>query len=267
MAGAQVAQARRVPFIAPATGATALRDKDKDMVFNIRASFKDEVTRIATHLQTTGVKRVSFFSLLIPESKIMFEHLGEHLGRSGLKYFSVANVTPDAIDIPKAARELKPAETHAVVMFCPGKMCADLAREVRQQGGMHVTFYTISSAGDVFGPLAEQGASIAVSQVMPYPWIPGQFSVVNQYQKAMSQAGKTDYGYWSLEGYVSARVLVEGLRRMSGSPSPQALATAMRSLGTLDIGNLEITPGAAPSNSRGAFTEITLARAGGRYRR
>jgi ABC-type branched-subunit amino acid transport system substrate-binding protein len=264
-AGAEVAHARHVPFVAPASGATVLRQQDKDMVFNVRASFKDEAKRIAAHAKTTGLQRVSFFSVDLPESKVVFDHLGQHLSRAGLKVFSSAHVQPGAMDLAKAVAELKPAETQAVVMFCPGKVCTDMIHEVRNQGGRHVAFYAVSAAGDVFGPLAEQGVSIAVTQVMPYPWVAGPFPVVMHYQKAMTQAGHKDFGYWSLEGYVSARVLVEGLRRMHGAPSATALTSAMRAMGKLDIGGFEVSLRNEADEHHG-FTEITLASKRGHYR-
>lgn len=263
VAGARVANERRVPFIAPATGVSSLRGAGNDMVFNVRASFKEETSRIVSHLQVMGIERISFFSLLIPESQVMFDHMAGLLGRQGRQLFSVANVKVGQVDLARAAAELKPAQTQAVVMFCPGRMCADLIQEVRKQGGAP-SFYTISSAGDVFGELAAQGASIAVTQVMPYPWTAGQFPIVQQYQQAMKAAGDGRLGYWSLEGYISAQVLVEGLRRIKGEPSPASLLAAMQSLGMVRLGGFDLTLD-RDRRDGSSYTDITLARPEGRY--
>ncbi|MDQ0068700.1 ABC-type branched-subunit amino acid transport system substrate-binding protein [Variovorax boronicumulans] len=194
VAGAQVAVENRVPFIAPATGVSSLRQPGNDYVFNVRSSFKDETSHIVSHLQVLGIKRIGFFSLEIPESKVMFDHMGGLLGKGGQKFFTAVNQPPGKVDLKKAAEELKPKEVQAIVMFCPGKMCADLVGEIRKQGGAP-TFYTISSAGDVFGELAAQGVSIAVTQVMPYPWTVGAFPIVAKYQQAMKAADDTRIGY------------------------------------------------------------------------
>ena len=265
VAGAKVAIENRVPFIAPATGVSSLRQADNDYVFNVRASFKEETSRIVSHLQILGIERISFFSLQIPESKVMFDHMAEMLGKSGKKFFSASNVQPGKVDLAKAAVELKPKETQAIVMFCPGKMCADLVGEVRKQGGAPA-FYTISSAGDVFGDLADKGVSIAVTQVMPYPWLASGLPVVSKYQEAMKAAGNTGYGYWSLEGYISAQVLVEGLRRINGAPSRAAMLGAMQSLGKLNLGGFELTLD-RDHRDGSRYTDLTLARSGGKYLR
>ncbi|MDH6166443.1 branched-chain amino acid transport system substrate-binding protein [Variovorax boronicumulans] len=263
VAGAQVAVENRVPFIAPATGVSSLRQPGNDYVFNVRSSFKDETSHIASHLQVLGIKRIGFFSLEIPESKVMFDHMGGLLGKSGQKFFAAVNQPPGKVDLKKAAEELKPKEVQAVVMFCPGKMCADLIGEIRKQGGSP-TFYTISSAGDVFGELAAQGVSIAVTQVMPYPWTVGSFPIVGKYREAMKAANDTRIGYWSLEGYVSAQVLVEGLRRINGAPSRATMLAAMQNLGHLNLGGFDLT---IDREDRGGshFTDLTLARSGGKY--
>lgn len=265
LAGAKVAEARHIPFIAAATGASGLRQPGNDYLFNVRASFKEEVSRIVNHLQTLQLERISFFSLLIPESKVMFDHITGLLARKGQKLFAVANVEPGKVDLVKAAQALRPRESQAVVMFCPGGMCVDLINELRKQGGAGLSFYTISSAGDVFGKLAQEGASIAVTQVMPYPWTPGS-PVVGRYQKAMAAAGSAEFGYWSLEGYVAASVLVEGLRRMPGNPSPEALLAGMRSIGRLDLGGYEVTLDRSYHDGS-TYTDVTLARPDGKYRR
>jgi branched-chain amino acid transport system substrate-binding protein len=265
VAGARVASANRVPFVAPATGVSSLREPGNEHVFNVRASFKDESSRIVSHLMVLGIERIGFFSLFIPESKVMFEHMNELLGQSGRKFFSAANVQPGQIDLPKVAAQLRPKETQAIVMFCPGKLCVELIQAVRQQGGAP-TFYTISSAGDVFGELADQGVSIAVTQVMPYPWLAGTFPIVKQYQDAMRAAGNARLGYWSLEGYVNAQVLVAGLRRMQGPPSRTAFLQAMRSLGRLNLGGYVLAFDRDPHNGS-HFTDITMARGAGQYRR
>ncbi|MDQ0609264.1 branched-chain amino acid transport system substrate-binding protein [Variovorax sp. W1I1] len=263
VAGAQVAVENRVPFIAPATGVSSLRQPGNDYVFNVRSSFKDETSHIVSHLQVLGIKRIGFFSLEIPESKVMFDHMGGLLGKGGQKFFTAVNQPPGKVDLKKAAEELKPKEVQAIVMFCPGKMCADLVSEIRKQGGAP-TFYTISSAGDVFGELAAQGVSIAVTQVMPYPWTVGAFPIVAKYQQAMKAADDTRIGYWSLEGYISAQVLVEGLRRINGTPSRASMLAAMQNLGHLNLGGFDLT---IDQNDRGGshFTDLTLARSGGKY--
>ena len=50
-------------------------------------------------------------------------------------------------------------------------------------------------------------------------------TLVREYQAAMKVAGFTDFSHLSLEGYVNAKVTVEGLRRAGRTPGP---ATAAR---------------------------------------
>jgi hypothetical protein len=61
---------------------------------------------------------------------------------------------------------------------------------------------------------------------------------------------------------------VEGLRRMDGNdkPTPGALAEAMRSIGRLNFGGFEVVLDRAYRNGS-RYTDITLARSAGKYRR
>lgn len=263
VAGARVASQYRTAFIAPATGVSTLRGPGSEHVFNVRASFKDEASRIVSHLRVLNVQRISFFSLQIPESEVMQMHMSKLLAESGLKFYAVANMAPGRVDIAKAAEQLKTRDTQAVVMFCPGEMCAELVREVRKRDASP-NFYAVSSAGDVFGKVADEGASISVTQVVPYPWLAGSFPIVKSYQDAMKAAGNSHLSYWSLEGYISAHVLVAGLRKLQPPFFRAAFHDAMRSLGRLNLGGYELSFDQDP-NSGSQFTDITLARRAGVY--
>ena len=48
-----------VPLISPFTGANLLRDPPINHVFNVRASYGDEVEKLVQHLTTLGVQRNS----------------------------------------------------------------------------------------------------------------------------------------------------------------------------------------------------------------
>ena len=51
----------RIPFVAPFTGAMALRTPFNANVFHIRASYNDETALIVRQLDNLGVKRIAVF--------------------------------------------------------------------------------------------------------------------------------------------------------------------------------------------------------------
>lgn len=48
-----------IPFFAPFSGALSIRAKNTRNVFNIRASYADEVEQLVQHLTTVGIKRIA----------------------------------------------------------------------------------------------------------------------------------------------------------------------------------------------------------------
>ena len=69
-----------------------------------------------------------------------------------------------------------------------------------------------------------------------------------------------------LEGFASAKVLVEGLRRAGAKPSRASLHQALDNLGRLDLGGLVLDY--SPSDHTGLdFADLSIVGTGGRFRR
>jgi branched-chain amino acid transport system substrate-binding protein len=82
---------------------------------------------------------------------------------------------------------------------------------------------------------------LIMSQVLPPP-SRGHLKLISDYRQHLLEfdaAAKP--GYTSLEGYVSARVLVEGLRRAGNTLTAARLTTALEGIKRYDLGGYEIT--------------------------
>ena len=65
---------------------------------------------------------------------------------------------------------------------------------------------------------APKGRGVGISQVVPFPWNLGT-PVVKEYQQLFeASTKKQDYSFTSLEGFIAAKMLVEGLRRAGARP-------------------------------------------------
>src|SRR5213082_3311281 len=83
---------------------------------------------------------------------------------------------------------------------------------------------------------AADGRGVAVSQVVPFPWNIG-VPVVKEYQQLFdASSGKQDYSFTSLEGFIAAKVLVEGLRRAGNDLTREKFIAAMEQLRDFDVG-------------------------------
>jgi len=113
--------------------------------------------------------------------------------------------------------------------------------------------------------IKKDAAGVVISQVVPYPWN-SAMPVIAEYQAAMKKIGATEFSYASLEGYVAAKVMVEGLKRAGPNPTADSLQKGLESFKTLDIGGIAVSY--RPGEHRGlTFSEQSMLKADGRYLR
>lgn len=107
---------------------------------------------------------------------------------------------------------------------------ARIVRALRDRGYLG-QFFAISFVGQK--ALAEELGDLArgmlVTQVVPFPWRVSM-PLVAEYRQRMSEAGYKDLTFSSLEGYIAARVLVEGLRRARRNLTREKLIRALESI-------------------------------------
>ena len=72
------------------------------------------------------------------------------------------------------------------------------------------------------------------------------------------------YTAFHLECYITARVLVEGLRRAGADIRPETLARALRAAGEIDMAGFRVN--FSKGNVGGSFVDIGVITAGGRLR-
>ena len=102
-----------------------------------------------------------------------------------------------------------------------------------------------------------EGRGVAVSQVVPFPWNIG-LPIVKEYQQRLEAfTGKQDFSFTSLEGYIAAKVLVEGLQRTGKDLTRERFVNAMETMRDVDVGGFAVT--FTPANHNGSkFVELTV---------
>jgi ABC-type branched-subunit amino acid transport system substrate-binding protein len=106
------------------------------------------------------------------------------------------------------------------------------------------------------------GAGLGIVQVMPYPWN-NAIAVVRDYQRAMTTINRTAYSYPAMEGFIAAKVFVEGLRKAGPNLTREKFIDAMETLRPFDVGGFTVSY--SPTNHNGStFTEQTIVGANGK---
>jgi ABC-type branched-subunit amino acid transport system substrate-binding protein len=123
-----------------------------------------------------------------------------------------------------------------------------------------------SGAQQMVRLLGKQAAGVIFTQVVPYPWT-GVPAVVKEFRDAAgARSPATDVSFSALEGYVSAKVMVEALRRADVRKpiERETLVVALESMARYDLGGMEVS--FTPLAHRGSeFVDIVVVATDGRF--
>jgi branched-chain amino acid transport system substrate-binding protein len=240
---------QRMLFFGAFTGAGLLRRDPPDRyVFNYRASYAEETDSVVRYL--VNVRR------LRPEQIVVFAQQDSY-GDAGFEGVAKAmralrpgrdsevvrlNYKRNTVDVEEAVAQLRKLKTppRAVVMVGTYRAVARFIEKTRDINPPLI-YTNVSFVGST--ALAEElmllGAKYAngviVTQVVPA--VDSYANVVLEYKSGLSTyfPGENP-DYVSLEGYVAANVLIEGLKRTGPQLDTERLVDGLESLRDLDLG-------------------------------
>ncbi|HET9338731.1 MAG TPA: ABC transporter substrate-binding protein [Casimicrobiaceae bacterium] len=232
----------QVPLIGPFTGAEAFRRPFNRYIFNVRASYYQETDKLVDLLATLRLQRIAVFYQNDAYGKAGLEGVERATKARNMPIAATATVERNSTDVKAAVATLAKVDPQAVVMISAYKSCAAFIRAMKA-AGIHAQFMNVSFVGSraLANELGAEGRGVAISQVVPFPWNIGT-PVVKEYQKLLAtETGKENYSFTSLEGFIAAKVLVEGLRRAGRDLTREKLVAALETMNDFDVGGFTVT--------------------------
>ena len=259
IAAMPIAEAAKVPVFAPLVGTTSFRQKHNHYLFHVRASYQNELSRIAQQLSVVGSDNVA---VVYQDSAFGKSNLDTLLPLLQAQKLKVAKTLPMAIDASSAAdiaTQITQANAGAVIMIMAGKMSEVLIRDLKA-AGVGSTIYTISvGIVDAKGAATRLNGAlrgVVTASIVPSPRLE-RYGIVKEYRQAVASSGAKIDNYTVLEGYIAAKVFVEGLRRAGRAPTRESFIAALEGLGKYDLGEFRVEYG--PSNHNGSsFVELEM---------
>ena len=232
----------QVPLIGPFTGAEAFRRPFNRYIFNVRASYYQETDKLVDLLATLRLQRIAVFYQNDAYGKAGLEGVERAAKARNMPIAATATVERNSTDVKASVETLAKVDPQAVVMISAYKSCAAFIRAMKA-AGIHAQFMNVSFVGSraLANELGAEGRGVAISQVVPFPWNIGT-PVVKEYQKLLAtETGKENYSFTSLEGFIAAKVLVEGLRRAGRDLTREKLVAALETMNDFDVGGFTVT--------------------------
>jgi branched-chain amino acid transport system substrate-binding protein len=231
-----------IPVVGMFTGANALREPLNPYLINVRASYYQETDAAVRYL--AGDRRLTRVAVFYQYDAYGFDGLkGTEIAlqRFGLAPAATATYIRGTLDVEDGLEKIKAAQAEAVVMIGTYEPCARFIRLALAQRFSPV-FYNVSFVGadKLAKILGRTEAAVIVTQVVPPPEDPGTDSRlwgIRQYIQLLEQYYPDDQpNFVGLEGYINARVLVEGLQRAGRQLDREKFIQAIESIHQLDLG-------------------------------
>jgi ABC-type branched-subunit amino acid transport system substrate-binding protein len=146
------------------------------------------------------------------------------------------------VDVDEAVRAVRGTRNiKAVVMIAVVKPAIRFIERLRSTGATDIVFTNLSvvdstELGEQLQLLGPQFTKdVMVTQIVPLPT--SRSTAILKYHDALQRYASGERpDYVSLEAYLSANILVEGLRRAGRNLTPDSLVDALESLRGLDLG-------------------------------
>ena len=256
----------KVPLVGMFTGAEALRAPLNRYVFHVRASYYDETEKIVEQVVSTGGKKIAVFYQNDAYGEAGRKGTEIALTKRSMKIYSNGTVERNTLKVENAVKTISSTEPDAVVMVGAYAACAEFIKQMKKAGS-GATFYNVSFVGSkaLADALGESGSGVAISQVVPFPW-ERAVPVVKEYQALAAKSGFKDYNFSAMEGFLTAKVMVEGLRRAGKNPTRVGLVDALERMQDVDLGGFYVSY--SPKNHAGSkFVDLTIIGRNGKFLR
>jgi branched-chain amino acid transport system substrate-binding protein len=233
-----LAEEKKIPLVGLFTGAQTLYLPLRHWVINVRASYFDETREQIDGLwDSLGYKKIG---VIYPDDAFgaaVLEGVNEALKSKGSEPSAVASYQRQTANVGAAIGAVRAANPQAVVVVGPPNTVAPILTQAHAAGWKPL-FLTVSFVGteELITEAGADADGMIVTQVVP-PYYLTDLKTIALYRRALTQyAPALRPNFVSLEGFVDALVLVEGLKRAGKELTREGLIRGIESIHQLDVG-------------------------------
>jgi ABC-type branched-subunit amino acid transport system substrate-binding protein len=248
----------RIPVVGSLSGSDGLRDPKLKLLFHTRASYSDETGKMVEQLNSTGVKSIAVVYQDDAFGKAGLKSAQGAFERQGVKPAIEASIDMNKLEaLGPTVDKVKQTQPGAIIMVTAGKASTAFIREYLKTG-QRPQFFGVSvlSAKALLGELGSAAHGIVIAQVVPSP-LRTSYGISKEFLAAAKKSDSKDVTYNSLEGYLTAKVFVEALRRAGKDLSRDKLFTALESLNNIDLGGF-IVDYSSGKRAGSSFVDLSI---------
>lgn len=226
-----IADAAKVPYIAPFTGAGFLRDATSYSV-NLRASYDQETSRIVEYLtDTLDVTRIAVVYQNDSYGQVGLQGVQKAMAALGRELVGIGAYPRNTKAVKTALLDVAKTDPEAIVIIGAYAPTAEFILWAKKLS-LDSVFFTISFVGSqaLASALGEQGKGVYVSQVVPTP-DSKELLIAWQYREALRKYDPlAEMGFVSFEGYLAGRMTISLLEEAGRELTRAKFMEAMRNM-------------------------------------
>jgi branched-chain amino acid transport system substrate-binding protein len=255
-----------IPLVSLRSGATSLVKSGNPWLFMTRASMDSEINKIVEQYSSTGYRKYAVFYQNDPFGLDGLASAEALIGKYNSKLVVKASYEKNTTEVSAAVKAIAAAKPDAVIMISNTAAGSDFVKQSREAGNA-AQFVTLSfnDAAQSVERIGKQAASgFAITQVVPIPesrQIPLAREMMDNFAKFKPADVTANHAL--MEGYLGAKILVEGLRRAGPNPTRKKLRDTLEQIKDYDAGDLFVS--FSPNNHVGVnYVDITIIDRNGR---
>ncbi len=209
-----------LPFIAPFTGASFLRDKENKNIINFRSSYQKEIEKTVNYL--IEKKNISKFAVFYQNDDYGEEgyiSLIKVLDKKHLKLTGEGTYKRNTLSIRHAFSEIKDSKPEAIIMIGAYKANSLFIKKAKQDETLKNAIFCNISFGDANEMIKElnfKTNNILFSQVVP-SYDNYNIDVIREYKYLMKKYYPNEsLGFISLESFLAAKIVVQAIQNVKG---------------------------------------------------
>jgi ABC-type branched-subunit amino acid transport system substrate-binding protein len=241
---------------------------ETELLYNVRASLRDEISKLTEHLATIGITRLGLLYEEGAGAPALLTAADEAARKAKATIVDKRSYPAGTAQVSPAVEAFVKSAPQAILMVSTGAAAAGFIEQYRSAGGTAQLFaHSGADIEQMSKRLAEeQMQGVAIAQVTPSPYkISGRLGKEFSDTVAATRNLEVPVSYAMMEGYIAAKVIVEAVRRQGARPTREGLAAALDAMDNFDLGGYLVA--FKPGNRTGSrFVELSIISGAGKIR-
>ncbi len=224
-----------IPFVAPFSGASFLRNPPRKNFINFRSSYADEIEKIIEYLvDKRGLKKIAIFYQNDDYGDDGYIATIKSLKKRDLSVIAEGTYRRNTLSVTQALYDIHSSKPQAIIMVGAYKPVALFIKRYRKMAKTDTIFCNISfvNADELVRELDYDTKNMVFSQTVP-SYDDKNIPIVKEYRQMLKKDfPSAKYGFVSLESYIAAKLDIEALRELKNDITGKTFLNKLNQLST-----------------------------------